>query len=114
MIYGYARVSSKTQLKGNSLEEQREELHRNGCEKIIEEQFTGKTTVRPKLEKLLKQLQPGDTLIVCKLDRFARTVMEGVTTIRSLFNKDVRVHVLNVGLLENTAMGNFFITTLAN
>lgn len=112
MIYGYARVSSKTQLKGNSLEEQREELHRNGCEKIIEEQFTGKTTVRPKLEKLLKQLQPGDTLVVCKLDRFARTVMEGVTTIRSLFDKNVRVHVLNVGLLENTAMGNFFITTL--
>lgn len=112
MIYGYARVSSKTQLKGNSMEEQREELRRNGCQEIIEEQFTGKTTTRPKFEKLLKQLQPGDTLVVCKLDRFARTVMEGVTTIRSLFNKEVRVHVLNVGLLENTAMGNFFITTL--
>ena len=110
MIYGYARVSSKTQLKGNSLEEQRTELENNGCEEIIEELFTGKTTARPKLDELLKRLQPGDTLVVCKLDRFARTMMEGVTTIRSLFNKDVRVHVLNVGLLENTAMGNFFIS----
>ena len=113
MIYGYARVSAKTQLKGNSLEEQRAELKRNGCEVIVEEQFTGKTTSRPKFDKLIQhQLQQGDTLIVTKLDRFARNVAEGISTIRFLFSKGVKVHVLNVGLLENTAMGNFFITTL--
>lgn len=113
MIYGYARVSAKTQLKGNSLDEQRDELKRNGCEVIVEEQFTGKTTSRPKFEKLIQQqLQQNDTLIVTKLDRFARNVTEGISTIRFLFGKGVRVHVLNVGLLENTAMGHFFITTL--
>ena len=113
MIYGYARVSAKTQLKGNSMEEQREELKRNGCEVIEEEQFTGKTTSRPKFDKLIQhQLQQGDTLIVTKLDRFARNVTEGISTIKFLFSKGVKVHVLNVGLLENTAMGNFFITTL--
>ena len=112
MIYGYARVSAKTQLKGNSLEEQKKELKKSGCEIIVEEQFTGKTTERPKFEKLIKQLKSGDTLIVCKLDRFARNVTEGIAIIKELFRKGVRVHVLNVGLLENTAMGNFFITTL--
>lgn len=113
MIYGYARVSTRTQLKGNSLEEQRAELVRNGCEVIIEEQFTGKTTSRPKFEELVRhQLRNGDTLIVTKLDRFARNVTEGIGTIRYLFGKGVKVNVLNVGLLENTAMGNFFITTL--
>ena len=112
MIYGYARVSAKTQLKGNSLDEQRAELKRNGCEVIVEEQFTGKTTARPKFEDLIKILRAGDTLVVCKLDRFARNVTEGIATIKYLFNKGVKVHVLNVGLLENTAMGNFFITTL--
>jgi len=113
MIYGYARISAKVQLKGNSLEEQKTELRKNGCQVIVEEQFTGKTTVRPKFENLiLNQLQPGDTLVVTRLDRLARNVMEGVSTIRGLFSKNVRVHVLNVGLLENTAMGNFFITTL--
>ena len=113
MIYGYARVSAKAQLKGNSLEEQRAELKRNGCEVIIEEQLTGKTTARPKFEELIKRkLQNGDTLIVTKLDQFARNVSEGISTIRYLFDKGVKVHVLNVGLLENTAMGNFFITTL--
>ena len=93
MIYGYARVSAKTQLKGNSLDEQRVELKRNGCEVIVEEQFTGKTTSRPKFEKLTKhQLKYGDTLIVTKLDRFARNVTEGISTIRYLFDKGVKVH----------------------
>lgn len=113
MIYGYARVSSKTQVKGNSLEEQRLQLKQNGCINIIEEQYTGKTTDRPKFRKLIEEtLQPGDTLVVCKLDRFARTVTEGIATVRYLFKKRVKVHVLNVGLLEDTPMGNFFITTL--
>ncbi len=111
MIYGYARISAKVQLKGNSLEEQKNELKKNGCQVIVEEQFTGKTTARPKFEDLiLNQLKPGDTLVVTRLDRLARNVTEGVSTIRGLFDKNVRVHVLNVGLLENTAMGNFFIT----
>lgn len=113
MIYGYARVSSKIQLKGSSLEEQKQQLKQNGCTEIIDEQFTGKTTDRPKFNKLINEtLQQGDTLVVCKLDRFARNVTEGIETIRKLFAKGVSVHVLNVGLLEDTPMGNFFITTL--
>ena len=99
MIYGYARISAKVQLKGNSLEEQKNELRKNGCQVIVEEQFTGKTTARPKFEDLiLNQLKPGDTLVVTRLDRLARNVTEGVSTIRGLFAKNVRVHVLNVGL----------------
>lgn len=112
MIYGYARVSSKTQLKGNSIEEQRLLLEQNGCQEIIEEQYSGKTTDRPKFRALLERLVEGDTLVVCKLDRFARTVTEGIDTVRELFRRKIKVHVLNVGLLEDTPMGNFFITTL--
>lgn len=113
MIYGYARVSSKTQLKGNSLEEQELELRNNGCQVVIPEQHTGKTTNRPKFKELIeKTLESGDTLMVTKLDRLARTVSEGIDAVKFLFSKGVRVHVLNVGLLENTPMGNFFITTL--
>ena len=113
MIYGYSRVSTKTQVKGNSLEEQKQELLKHGCAEIIEEQYTGRTTDRPKFKKLIEEtVKSGDTLVVCKLDRFARTVTEGIATVRYLFGKGVKVHVLNVGLLEDTPMGNFFITTL--
>lgn len=112
MIYGYARVSTKRQLAGNSIEEQHRTLLEQGCTNIIEEQCTGKTTDRPKLCALMGQLKKGDTLVVTKLDRLARNVVEGVTLIRELLYSGVKVHVLNVGLLDDTPMGNFFITTL--
>lgn len=64
------------------------------------------------MQNLLESLQPGDTLMVTKLDRLARNVSEGIDLIRALFTKNVKVHVLNIGLLENTSMGNFFVATL--
>ena len=113
MIYGYARVSSKTQLKGNSIEEQELTLKQNGCYEVVTEQYTGKTTDRPEFSRLVNEiLRNGDTLMVTKLDRLARTVPEGIASIEMLFKKGVKVHVLNVGLLEDTPMGHFFITTL--
>lgn len=113
MIYGYARVSTKKQLEnGNSLEEQTNQLTKEGCEVIIREQFTGSKLERPKFDELMDKLQEGDKLVVTKLDRFARNVTEGIEVVRKLFRKKVKVHVLNVGLLEDTAMGNFFLTTL--
>ena len=113
MLYGYARVSTVNQSKnGTSMEDQANKLKEEGCKIIFQEQFTGASTHRPKLEELINLLQAGDTLMVTKLDRLARNVLEGIEMIRQLFAKGVRVHVLNVGLLENTSMGNFFLTTL--
>lgn len=84
----------------------------NGATNIIAEQYSGKTISRPKLQNLIDSLNPGDTLMVTKLDRLARNVTEGIELIKTLFEKNIKVHVLNIGLLENTSMGNFFITTL--
>ena len=95
MIYGYARVSTVAQCRnGNSLEEQTEALTAYGCDKIITEAYTGKTTERPQLNELLQRLCAGDTLVVTKLDRFARTVIEGVLTVRMLFERGVKVAAL--------------------
>lgn len=113
MIYGYARVSTKTQLEGNGLQAQVNEiLEKYESASIIEEQFTGAKADRPILNKLLEKLEKGDTLVVTKLDRLARNTVEGIQIIENLFDKGVAVHVLNVGLLENTTMGKFFLTTL--
>lgn len=113
MIYGYARVStSGQQLHGNSLEEQSKTLRENGATKIFKEAFTGKTTYRPKLLKILEKIKAGDTLMITKLDRLARNVQEGISMVSRLFDMGVKVHVLNIGLLEDTSLGHFFITTL--
>lgn len=113
MIYGYARVSTATQGRdGNSLEDQVAALEKYGCQEIVKEAFTGKTMDRPKFLKLLGDLKEGDTLVVCKLDRFARTAIEGVQTVRNLFECGVRVHILNMGLIENTLTGNLILTVM--
>ena len=113
VIYGYARVSTAAQCRdGNSLEDQVAALQNYGCNKIIEEAFSGKTMERPKFQKLLNTLQESDTLVVCKLDRFARTAIEGVQTVRELFDRGVRVHILNMGLIENTLTGNLILHVL--
>ena len=113
MIYGYARVSTATQGRdGNSLEDQVAALEKYGCQKIIKEAFTGKTMDRPKFLQLLENLHGGDTLVVCKLDRFARTAIEGVQTVRELFERGVRVHILYMGLIENTLTGNLILTVM--
>ena len=113
MIYGYARVSTATQGRdGNSLEDQVAALEKYGCQEIVKEAFTGKTMERPKFLRLLEVLQEGDTLVVCKLDRFARTAIEGVQTVRDLFERGVRVHILNMGLIENTLTGNLILTVM--
>lgn len=113
MIYGYARVSTTGQSKdGNSLEDQTRALQQYGCQEIITEAFTGKTMERPQFLQLLKNLLPGDTLVVTKLDRFARTAIDGVATVRDLFDRGIRVNILNMGLVENTLTGNLILTVM--
>lgn len=114
MIIGYARVSTKSQLKdGHSFEVQKQEiLARYENAHIYFEQFTGATTERPIFNNVITEIKQGDTLVVTKLDRLARNTVEGIQIVQRLFDKGVAVHVLNVGLLENTSMGKFFLTTL--
>ena len=110
MVYGYARVSTAGQLRdGNSLEEQVEALKKYGCQEIISESFTGKTMQRPEFQALLERLKEGDTLVTPKLDRFARNCADGVETVRKLFERGVRVHILNMGVIENTLTGNLIL-----
>lgn len=112
---GYARVSSKGQeLNGNSLEDQKNKLIEAGCveEDIVLETYTGTKMDRPKFTKLLDELERGDTLVVCKLDRFARTVREGLEVVEELKNRGVKVHILNMGLIEDTPMGNLILTVM--
>ena len=112
MKYGYARVSTVHQRKdGNSLEDQRNQLLQEGCDFIIEEQFTGSRMDRPKFKLLCDQLNAGDTLVVCKLDRFARTVVEGALTCRELMQRGIRIHILNMGIIEDTPVGRLILTT---
>jgi DNA invertase Pin-like site-specific DNA recombinase len=110
MKYGYARVSTVHQ----DLESQLQALKNEGCEKIYSEKFTGTKSDRPKFQELLSLLQKGDTLIVTKLDRFARSTVDAIQTVKTLFDKGVKVHILNMGLVEDTPTGRLIFNIMSS
>lgn len=105
MIFGYARVSTKTQARdGNSLDGQIQALKDAGAEKIYKDTFSGTKMDRPEFEKLRMKLRKGDTLIVTKLDRLARSVSQASGLITELIDQGVTINVLNLGILSNDSM----------
>lgn len=113
MKYGYCRVSTAGQATtGNSLQAQKDELHKEGAEIIFSDTFTGKQLDRPELDKLLSILQPGDVLLVTKLDRIARTAAQGSELIQGLLKRGIKVHILNMGRLDDTPTGRLICNVL--
>ncbi len=113
MIYGYARVSTRGQARdGNSIEGQENQLRDAGCEVLYAESCTGTRMDRPKFTELMSRMKRGDRLVVTKLDRFARTTSGGIDTIRNLLERGVSVHILNMGLIDNTPTGRLMVTML--
>lgn len=107
--YGYARVSTQ----GQDLKAQVKTLKAEGCEVIYSEKFTGTTKDRPEFKAVLGVVQSGDTLVVTKLDRFARSAEDAIHVIKQLHTQGVRVHILNMGMVDNTATGKLLLTVLA-
>lgn len=110
MKYGYARVSTINQ----DLQVQLDKLKEEGCEIIYSEKYTGTKTDRPEFNKLLKELKAGDTLVVTKLDRFARTASSGTELVKELLQRGVKVHVLNMGLVEDTPTGRLILNIMSS
>ena len=110
MKYGYCRVSTKGQAReGNGLEAQERAVREAGADKIYLDSFTGVKTSRPELDKLLQEIRSGDTLIITKIDRIARTATQGFELVQSLLNGGVNVHVLNMGLIDQSPTGKLIL-----
>lgn len=113
MLYGYARVSTKSQEKdGNSLDAQVATLRDAGAKEIYCDSFTGTKLERPEFTKLIEKLESGDTLLVTKIDRFARSVVEGYKLINELIEKGVTVNILNMGVMDNSPIGKYSRTMM--
>lgn len=87
-IYGYARVSTKSQ----KLERQVENLLKyEPTITILKEKYTGTKTDRPVFNKLLKRVKKGDTIIFDSVSRMSRNAEEGFTLYKELFTKGVNL-----------------------
>lgn len=92
MIYGYARISRKTQ----NIERQiRNILKYNPQAVIFQEAYTGTKQSRPEWNKLIKRAAAGDTIIFDSVSRMSRTAELGFADYEELFNKGVELVFLN-------------------
>lgn len=112
MIYGYARVSTNGQTDGNSFEDQTTSITERYREAEMFYEAESGAAVRPVFLSLLEKLQAGDVLVVTKLDRFCRSVKDGLEYIDRVREKGAIIHILNMGIVENTPMGNLIVTQL--
>ena len=109
MRYGYIRVSTRGQAKdGNSLENQERQLRDAGAEIIYTDVFSGKKMERPEFSKLMDAIKAGDTIIVSRLDRFGRSIGRASELITQLIDRDIKVEVLGIGVLDNSSVSTLF------
>ena len=111
-IIGYCRVSTKGQLEGYSIDQQIGEILSAYTEVRIYEEGLSGAKERPVFNEVLNILEKGDILVVTKLDRFCRTTKEGLQYIDMLLEKGIKIHILNMGLIENTPVGKLIVTNL--
>ena len=65
---------------------------------------------RPEFDKLMERIDEGDMLIVTKLDRIARSAKQGIEIIDRLWERGVKINILNMGVIDNTATGKLIRT----
>ena len=83
MIIGYARVSTTNQ----NLDRQHSMLKEYGCEKIIEEKFTGTVKDRQGLQTLMNVIRANDIVMVENISRLDRKTIDILTIIQEFEGK---------------------------
>ncbi|MBS46446.1 MAG: integrase [Sphingobium sp.] len=107
--YGYARVSTHDQ----STSVQREALETAKCDRIYEEQVSGKTREgRSELTRVLEVLRKGDTLVVTRIDRLARSIKDLQDIVHELKSRGVFLEATEQPIDTSSAAGKAFLDML--
>ncbi|QIB69396.1 recombinase family protein [Aminipila butyrica] len=112
MIYGYASVSAKGQFDAISLEEQTRLIKQRypSAEMIVETYEDPKE--RPVLRECVDSMYGGDTLVVSRLDRLCSTIKEGISFIEYGLSRNVRINIINVGMVDSTHTGRMILNIM--
>lgn len=106
--YGYARSAQK-----DGLDEQIKQLTETGCEEIHCDVISGSSKEREGFSNLIKLLKEGDSLIVTSLDRMSWYLAENEIIIRDLLRNGVIVHILNIGIIEDSPINKMPFSILS-
>lgn len=110
MLVGYMRVSTEEQI----LASQRAELERAGCERIFEDQASGRLAERPGLEAALDYCRPGDTLMVTRLDRLGRSLKNLLELSARMAGMRIELRSLKESIDTSTSTGRLYFHLMAS
>tara|TARA_Y100000296_G_scaffold85346_1_gene121023 strand:- start:588 stop:1145 length:558 start_codon:yes stop_codon:yes gene_type:complete len=101
MKIGYARVSTDEQSDSSQLDA----LLEAGCERVYQEIGSGKSRLRPELERMIDSLRAGDVVVVQRLDRLGRSLKDLIELLDGFKKQDVQFISLNESIDTTTAVG---------
>lgn len=105
-IYGYSLTVSTRGKCAERLEEQKKaikEIYPDA--EIIEEVMGLEKFNRKKFNEIVDKCEKGDMIVCSRLDRFCKSTKEGIRTADTLLNKGAKVHILNMGIIDNSESG---------
>lgn len=103
-IYGYCRISTKTQ---NIDRQERNILKEYADAIIVKEAYTGtKVYGRKEFEKLLKTVQTGDTIVFDSVSRMSRNSDDGIKLYMELYDKGVHLVFLKERYIDTEIYQN--------
>ncbi len=108
MIYGYARISDRSQEIGTQVAE----LEKYGCDEIVQEVITG-ISEEKELNQLIDKLVKGDTLVSCRMDRLGRSARQLIQLVDDLKEKGINLVILDLNIDTSTVTGKFFLQVMA-
>lgn len=110
MLIGYARVSSKEQ----SVDIQIKQLQELGCDKIFQENASGKDSERTQLNAMINFSRDGDVIHVMKVDRLARNTIDALQIADQLSIKGAGLVFHDLGNIDiNSDVGRVIYTTIS-
>lgn len=96
-IYGYCRISKKTQ----NIDRQIDNIKAVYPEAIIyKEAWTGTKMDRPEFTKLMKKVQQGDTIVFDSVSRMSRYADGGIKLYFELYEKGINLVFLKEGYIN--------------
>lgn len=108
-IYGYGRISRRTQREDRQVAELE-----NHCDEIVIEKISADSDIRPKFDALLKKLQANDTFLVLDLDRAFRDMVDAILVLHDLRQRGVHFKILNCHLDLTTRSGRLMYVLKAH
>jgi putative DNA-invertase from lambdoid prophage Rac len=121
--FGYFRVSSEDQVRGESLGVQRERIQRISkvqglslADIFVDEDVSGSKPLsgRPEGAKLFKAVKSGDTIVALCLDRAFRSTTDALQTVAALKVRGVRLFIGDMGYIAGDAAGELHLSMLAS